>query len=908
MKFIPYFSLFLISLSYIEAKSEEVLFNRTTDETVVLSNPHCKRLIIENLGDKPVKNCFPYAKHPPCFTLEDLAARISDSEYPLMALYQMWKQSVVIDEGAKNHECHPLDLLNFKGTCTSEDFSIQFLKLCNALGIETRHANIHGKERYDFCIDEDWHFLDLFNQQIYLNLNNEKLASSEEVMDDPFIALRTKHLRQSKNVDFHEGWKELARFEILEPASALPIVFETAEIKDRPVGLDLYPREKLFFTQVGDHEFVVEHAINLNVRKVSKGITLKSPLPICKLKNDSHAPILLVDQNARLSPGQTYDMAQPSFEVKVAFSQTPKGQLLVSSCCTSNLMPAFSPGENQLTLGSTKNPSQVLVQYELDESTVSAPLQIVNESSHFEYCSPIFKMNGTQQFDKVWWQIALDPQFNVIPANLDQIEASSSAISLPLISETFLNPETTYYFRAKGASQGKWSDWSSPFAFTVKKPLAVEAVQFNEIADNRYELNWERFAEETNGSTEYLIFGSNSLDFIPSVYCDKQVNAIVNGVVVEEESNDNLIAVTNVPRFEVNGELAYYRIIAKQRGQLSVPSYLIHVYDEDLIQPRNVLQSSQDEAGQEVAKRSLFPPAYPGSENALPHLNSTAKESILSSFQTLLRSASLSNSKYRYESPEVDDAVWEEVKPYLLPANHPAWPKLNRVFCKNRATLSPDEFKKSGFKRWRPGKWSRVSASSHPELKEYFIKAYCDVETGIIYDWKKWIHRIEGAETIRDCIKKYHLQEHFAVPHKWIYPLPKNPAPPNSSRIVRKNFILVCENMRIEEHSKNEKYYKKKMTPRLMQGLYIILQVCGLYDSVYCFNIPFCKDGRIAVIDTEYHHKWPVPFYKLKKSFSKDMGRYWERLTFKGGKIPDGVSQHNPPRMDRRDVHDGKHK
>ena len=55
---------------------------------------------------------------------------------------------------------------------------------------------------------------------------------------------------------------------------------------------------------------------------------------------------------------------------------------------------------------------------------------------------------------------------------------------------------------------------------TVNKPLALEAVEFEQIDDNTYELNWERFAEESEHPIEYLIFGSNSLDFIPSVYCD----------------------------------------------------------------------------------------------------------------------------------------------------------------------------------------------------------------------------------------------------------------------------------------------------------------------------------------------------------------------------------------------------
>ncbi len=413
-----------------------------------------------------------------------------------------------------------------------------------------------------------------------------------------------------------------------------------------------------------------------------------------------------------------------------------------------------------------------------------------------------------------------------------------------------------------------------------------------------------RYAEQSEDPIEYLVFGSNSLDFIPSIYCEKQVNAIVNGKITEEEINDNLVAITNKPKIRISGGLAYYRVVARQRGQLSVPSKIIYVYDQGLIQPRNILQVIRDNS-LSIAKRVLFPPSYPWTEISLPSLcDSIYQENSALKLNSLLRSMTkIDQQEYdQYELPNVSEEVWQAIRPYLLPENHPAWAKLNRIFCKTRATQSPEHFKKAGFNRWHPGRWSRVSASSHPEMQEYFIKAYCDTELGILYDWKKWLHRIAGAETIRECIKSYELQNNFKVPHKWIYPLPKFPSPPNSSQYIRKNFILVCENMQIHESSMNEKMYKEKMNRKLLDGLYTILQVCGLYDSVYVFNMPFCKDGRIAFIDTEYHHKWPVPFQKLTSRFSKNMQSYWKKITYKGGKIPDGVSEFNPPRMDRRDI------
>lgn len=925
-----FLSLVGFSLSCLEAKSIEFLLDHQTEKTFNLEEEipsliqegpfiqnsllhYCEKLKLENVGKKPIRNCFPYNNNAPHLSIEGLISRIYEERYPLMALFQLWKHSIICDDSLSECKLHPLDLLNFKGACSQASFYQQFMKLCNALGIETRLANVHGREVYDFGLNDEWTFFDIHQQQLYLELDNEKLASSENVMDDPFLILRSKHSREAKEVDFAENWKQVAAFDILEPVSSLAVNQPTKDLTKRESGFDLFPGEIFLFqnssarSELKPYECALEHLINLEARHVTHQWKYHSPFPIRQLVNNSDTLVSLADQGVELKPGEVFAFKDRVFKVKLKFASHPQGQISISGICSWTLFPALVKGKNHIHLGSNKNRSSVRFSYEVNEAlekNSSPTIHICNESHSFDYISPYFKLDtNAKSAEKIWWQIGLDPQFTLVPSCFDQVESPISILTLPLISETFLSPGNTYYFRAKVLSNGQWSEWSLPYKFTVNKPAAVEEVLFEQIDDQNYELNWERYAEEKNATLEYLVFGSNSLDFVPSIYYQKQINAIVDKQVTDEESNDNLIAITHDHKIQVNGQLAYYRIIARQNGQYSVPSRIIQVYDQDFIQPRNVLQRVKDEP-QFLAKRMLFPAHYPWSKIALPSITLKNNwDNPIINLQVLFRSVKLRDKKtYEYEFPKVPDDVWEEVTPYLLPENHPAWPKLNRVFCKYRATQSSEQFQKAGFRRWRPGRWSRVSASGHPEFPDYFIKAYCDTELGIIYDWKKWIHRIHGAECIRDCIKKNQLQEHFKVPHKWIYPLPKNPSPPDNSHYSRKNFILICENMKILEHSDNEKMYKKKFTHKLMDDLYTILQVCGLYDSVYVFNMPFCKDGKIAIIDTEYHHKWPVPFMKLNSKFSSDLQPYWKKITYKGGKIPDGISQPNAPRMDRRDI------
>lgn len=875
---------------------------------------YTQKLIIENLGNEPILQCFPYINEPPCFNIKALAMRLKNETYPLLCLYHLWNRSVIAtDQTSENNDSEPLDVMNFKGSCSRKNYQQQFLKLCNALGLGIRLANVVGKKAHDFGIDDEWSFLDFENHQFYLGLNNETLASSEEIMDDPFLVLRTQHARRTEEMSYAKSWKNLASFDILQPASAVEVNYSLSDVTKRKNGFDLFPGETFTFESASDQEenipykCATEHVIDLEARAITRSLNIHSPTPVLSFTNNSTSNVYLTDHNIELKPGQVHDFEQAVLKVNISFSAIPKGKVILSGSCSWILLPNLVKGTNQICLGTKKNNSNVRFTFEVNENLEKKSLPeicVVKPPKSFNYAAPFFQLErSNENVEKIWWQVALDKNFQLVTATLDRVEPFNSKTLLSVISETFLSPETKYYFRVKGYQNGEWGDWSKTVTFTVKKPAQVESISFDQIDDNEYEINWERYADKPNKELEYLIFGSNAIDFIPSIYCNRQVNAIIDNEATEEEENDNLIAITTIPKIKVSGDLAYYRIIARKRDQLSVPSKLIRVYDRELIQPRNVLQVDKDESTF-IAKRMLFPLNFSCSKRALPCLTINAfPEPHVIKLQTLMRSmTNHENGNSLYQYPDVEDKVWEQVDPYLLPENHPAWAKLNRVFCKTRATQTPEHFKRAGFRRWRPGRWSRVAASANPEFPEYFIKAYCDSERGILYDWKKWIHRIHGAETIRKCIKKNALRSNFKVPRKWIYPLPKHPSPPDTHYYVRKNFILICENMNIMDHDSNERMYKKEMTRELMNGLYIILQVCGLYDSVYVFNMPFCRDGKIAIIDTEYHHKWPVPFQKLEGKFSKTLRSYWKRLTYKGGKIPDGVPQHNPPRMDRRDV------
>jgi hypothetical protein len=235
---------------------------------------------------------------------------------------------------------------------------------------------------------------------------------------------------------------------------------------------------------------------------------------------------------------------------------------------------------------------------------------------------------------------------------------------------------------------------------------------------------------------------------------------------------------------------------------------------------------------------------------------------------------------YEYEkSPYVSADVWDCVKPYLLPSNHPVRARLDKIFSSSRVTLNQDTVLAAGFERATIRAYSHNIVSKHPDLQGYLVKFFTDEQD--LQDFPPLIWRIEGANAVRNEIKARGYEKMFSVPKKWIYPLPAEPSPP--PECYRKNFILVVEDMHIYRKNKNYRRWKENMTPKRADAMFVLLQVVGLYDSIYPFNLPFCEDGRQSFIDTEHHHKWPIRFDLMLPYFSPQMEHYWRIIVGQGG-------------------------
>lgn len=226
---------------------------------------------------------------------------------------------------------------------------------------------------------------------------------------------------------------------------------------------------------------------------------------------------------------------------------------------------------------------------------------------------------------------------------------------------------------------------------------------------------------------------------------------------------------------------------------------------------------------------------------------------------------------FAYHKPEaISREQWVALQPYLMPENHPIKSKLDQLFTHASIIQSADSLKKVKIKFKKIRFPTSTYVAKHSSVQKHLFKFYTKDQH--VNETEPLLKRIKGAETVRRIIERDHLQHLFRVPRKWLYPLPHG-------KENWGNFILVVEKIKLLNAAENQQRWKSDAINReLLVHLHRILSEAGLYDSVHVTNIPFAYDGRIAFIDTEHHHWWPIHYHKLTHRLSKKNRLIWESL------------------------------
>ncbi len=235
--------------------------------------------------------------------------------------------------------------------------------------------------------------------------------------------------------------------------------------------------------------------------------------------------------------------------------------------------------------------------------------------------------------------------------------------------------------------------------------------------------------------------------------------------------------------------------------------------------------------------------------------------------------------------PYIEHAKWlcmltkeerKTIRPYLLPANHPAKPALDQIFTQPFQVLkNKDTFRQAGFQFvvTRPEQFIQIG--KHPSLPGYLVKAYLDCWT-INYKnkpaWQWFSQRVKNSKKIRRIIAARNFK-YFSAPQKWIYVLPDA----ETSNAANKNEILLVEEVPLVPYDDNLHAWKTLITREHLDELFAIVNYVG-GSSYRPDNVPYTQTGKFAFIDTEYNNIFPN-YTGITNFLSPEMAAYWIELT-----------------------------
>ncbi len=216
------------------------------------------------------------------------------------------------------------------------------------------------------------------------------------------------------------------------------------------------------------------------------------------------------------------------------------------------------------------------------------------------------------------------------------------------------------------------------------------------------------------------------------------------------------------------------------------------------------------------------------------------------------------------------------IEVYLLPEENPIKMQLDTLFLEESPIENISTLRKAGFQLIIPSKKTHPIIARHPLFKGVIFKLYLEVQNigKQLTETQMWLKRILGANKVRKIIDQKNWNDKFKVPKKWIYLFPHN-----SENSGNRRSILVEEEMDIFDDQGNKKMWKgDSVDQELLAMLHFILEEIGLRDCTKPGNIAFCRDGRIAFVDTQTWGEWPVSYHRLSNFLSSPMDVCWKEI------------------------------
>ena len=536
-----------------------------------------KRLTLTNTGPVPLSGRLLVINGQDWSGAESLRASLRLPAEPgtlMPRLFTFWREQNSHASSGTDASKEPAPMLNFWGFGLCGETTSSLTRLATSYGIPARKITLNGHVAAEYFYDHAWHILDADQNVCYPRLDNRSLASAAELRADPFLGRRAKVFGRHARMEPVGPAANTALFEFIDPREEKTIKLKTplAPLREET----LFPGEQLIFhadqaperpsgssdlskwTDVREAALcVVELVIDPAARRTAAGgIVITTAYPILNAIN--HAT------------GETFPApsGEPVFQIAVK-SPTPGERISVFCQRSRASLPRLLKGRNTVLLraGDKRGAATLAAEIELPEKVI---VPTATASLAHTATGPEFSIQADPGADLLWWQIAATDDFKFVAPNFDAVAPFTGKLTFDPLTATFFNPDQSYFFRVKARREGVWSEWSAPLAFRVDKPPRP-APTAAKVAGGRLRLSWP----DAGAGAEYLVFGSNRLDFLPELFAADEIVALRNAGVTASRPNKNLLATVTKPEIELDPAFHFHRVITRRAGALSVPGDLV---------------------------------------------------------------------------------------------------------------------------------------------------------------------------------------------------------------------------------------------------------------------------------------------------------------------------------------------
>ena len=486
-------------------------------------------------------------------------------------LFTFWRDHLSHADSDCAEAKDPLALLHFWGYALCGDTTAALTRLATDSGIPARKIPLNGHVAAEYFFDDAWHVFDTDQAACYLRLDNRTLASAADLRADPFLARRTKVPGRHAPVSAGAMAFNTALHEYVEPREEKAVKLKTPLA---PLRADtLFPGEQMIVhaavppeVAVGRTKLeawdgvreaalrVIEFAVSPAARGGGNEVRVATACPILRAVNHGTGETV------------TPPAGVPTFTIAVPV-RTPADRVSVFCQRSRISLPVPGKGRNSVRLaaGEPRGAATLTVEWEKPADLAPPAPEVALADA-----APTFRIRTDPAADLLWWQISTTADFAFVPPNFDAVRPTTEALRFDVLTATFFHPGQPYLLRMKVRRGGVWSGWSAPLAFRVEKP-ARPAPATVAVAGAKLRLAWP----DAGAGAEYLVFGSNRLDFVPEVLADEEIVALRGPEIAQHRPNRNLVATVREPTVELTPAFRFYRVIARRSGVLSVPGDLL---------------------------------------------------------------------------------------------------------------------------------------------------------------------------------------------------------------------------------------------------------------------------------------------------------------------------------------------